>query len=289
MKARRITGFFKKSRPSTNFKGEAMKSMYLSFMKFTGACLLMFAFSFLIGTKLLLAEPTMLHVDFQDGKGGAVIVRHATLVLVVGNYVEKLPLALTDGGGLDLPLDASWLRANWPGGTSQLKNVDRAYIYLKAPGYASIVSDPIHWMGTESDGIEKNVVISFPRGKTIGISKGDKFSLVVNFRKPTDRFVRLSDGKGSPLAGVQVKSYVYWSKTDKGYLNGADLLGVGTSDENGKVPVVDGDFTYALQVTHKSYPGNPAGTVLVVKKFDEKEIEAPVAVPTDATTVIDMQ
>jgi hypothetical protein len=88
---------------------------------------------------------------------------------------------------------------------------------------------------------------------------------------------------------VKVKSYVYWSRTDKGLLNGADLLGVGTSDENGKVPVVDGDFTYALQVTHKGYPGNPAGTVLIVKKFDEKEIEAPIAVPTDAPAQINMQ
>jgi hypothetical protein len=209
--------------------------------------------------------------------------------MVVGSYVEKLPLALSADGGLDIPLDASWLRDNWPKGTSQLKNVERVYVYLKAPGYATIVSDPIHWMGTESDGNEKNVVISFPRGKTLDISKGDKLSLVVNFRKPVERFVKLSDGNGNPLAGVQVKSYIYWSKTDKGSLNGADLLGVGNSDEKGKVPVVDGDFTYALRVTHKSYPGNPAGTVLVVRKFDEKELEAPVAVPTDAPTVIDMQ
>jgi len=175
-----------------------MKSLYVSVMKFTGACLLMFSFSFLIGTKILMAEPTLLHLDFQDGLGGAVAVKHATLVLVVGNYVEKLPLALSADGGLDLPLDASWLRANWPGGTSQLKNVERAYIYLKAPGYASIVSDPIHWMGTESDGNEKNVVISFPRGKTVGITKGDSFSMVVNFRKPSDRFVKLSDGMETP-------------------------------------------------------------------------------------------
>ena len=266
-----------------------MKSSYFSFVKMTGAGLLLFAFSFLLGTRILIAAPTLLHLDFQDGLGQPVKVTHATLVLVVGNYVDKLPLKVSFYGGLDLPLDASWLRANWPGGTSRLKNMDRAYIYLIAPGYASMVSDPIHWMGTESDGLEKNVVITFPRGKTVAITKGDKFPLIVNFRKQTDRFVRLSDGKGNPLAGVQVKSYVYWSRTDKGTLNGANLLGVGTSDPDGKVPVADGEFTYALQVTHKAYPGNPAGTVLIVKKFEEKDVEASVAVPPDSPTVIDMQ
>lgn len=244
---------------------------------------------FLAGTRILLAEPTLLHLDFQDGGGVKVRVSHAVLVLVVGNYVDKLPLVLTTDGGLDLPLDASWLRDNWPGGKSRLKNVERVYLYLKAPGYASVCTDAIHWMGTESDGSEKNVVLTFPRGKTIAISKGDKFSLAVNFRKPGDRFVRLSDGTGAPLSGVQVKSYVYWSKTEKGNLEGADLLGVGISDEKGKVPVVDGDFTYALQVTHKAYPGNPAGTVLIVKRFEEKEVEAPVAIPPDSPAVVEIQ
>jgi hypothetical protein len=280
--------FFSWNRPSKANMEEMMKRKYLSFLKLVGACLFVFALSFGAGTRVLLASPTFLHLDFQDGRGGTVALDHATLVLVTGNYVDKLPLALS-AKGLDIPLDASWIRANWPGGQSRLKNMDRAYIYLKAAGYAPIVSEPIHWMGTESDGAEKNVVITFPRGKTMDISKGDAFSMVVNFRKPTDRFVRLSDGKGNPLAGVEVKSYVYWSRTDKGVLNGADLLGVGTSDADGKVPVIDGDFTYALQVTHKSYPGNPAGTVLIVKKFEEKGVVAPVAVPTDAPTVIDLQ
>lgn len=266
-----------------------MKQRFVSFLKLAGACLFIFALSFGVGTKILLAAPTLLHLDFQDGQGGAVALDHATLVMVTGNYTDKLNLEISADGGLDIPLDASWLRANWPGGSNRLKNVDRAYIYLKAKGYASIVSDPIHWMGTESDGTEKDVVISFPRGKTIDISKGDKFSMIVNFRKPNDRFVKLSDGQGTPLAGVQVKSYVYWSRTDKGSLSGADLLGVGTSDEKGRVAIVDGDFTYALQITHKGYPGNPAGTVLIIKKFEDKTIEAPVAVPTNSPTLIDMQ
>ena len=253
-----------------------MKSTFLSFLKFVGACLLLFTSSFFVGTKVFSAEPTLLHLDFQDGQGQTVKVSAATLVLVAGGYVDKLPLE-TSPRGLDLSLDASWLRANWPGGVSRLKNMDRAYVYLKAQGYASVVSNPIHWIGTETDGLGKNVVVSFPRSKIAAVSRGQKGSLTVNFRKPRDRFVKLSDGKGNPVVGAKVKTYVYWSKSDSGDLNGADFLSGGISDENGRVQVTDGDFTYAIQVISKGSPGSPAENVLIVKRFEDKEY--PVTLP----------
>ncbi len=253
-----------------------MKSNFLSILKFMGACLLLFAASFFVGTKVFSAEPTQIHLDFQDGQGQEVKVTTATLVLVSGSYVDKLPLEISPVG-LDLPLDASWLRTHWPRGVSRLKNMDRAYVYLKAPGYASIVSNPIHWIGTETDGLGKNVVVSFPRSKIAAVSRGQKSSLMVNFRKPKERFVKLSDGKGNPLPGAKVKTYVYWSKSDNGDLNGADFLTEGISDGNGRVPIVDGDFTYAIQVISQGSPGNPAENVLIVKRFDDKEY--PVTLP----------
>ncbi len=247
-----------------------MKSVFLSLLKFMGVGSFLLAVSFLAPTKVFSAEPTLLHLDFQDGQGQRVEVTHATLVLVSGAYVEKLPLEITTNG-LDLTMDASWLNEHWPGGKSRIKNMDLVYLYLKARGYASICSSPIHWMGTESDRLGKNVVISFPRSKTVAVSKGEKASLRVDFRKPAERFVKVSDGKGKPLAGVRVKSYVYWSKDDDGDLNGADLLGEGISDESGRVPVIDGDFTYALKITHKATPGHQAENVLIIKRFENKE------------------
>ncbi len=249
--------------------------MVFSVLKFTGACLLLFAFSFMVGTKVLSAEPTLIHLNFQNDQGQPVEVTRATLVLVAGSYVDKLPLEITNHG-LDLPLDPSWLKANWPGGISRFKNMDRAYVFLKAPGYASICSDPIHWIGTEADGLGKDVIISFPYGKTIAISRGQTVSFTVTLRRATDRFLKLSDGKGRPLVGVQVKSYIYWSKTDDGDLNGSDFLSEGTSDETGRVPVMDGDFIYAFQVTPKTVDGNKAATVLIVRRFEGKEYPATV-------------
>src|SRR5579862_4221674 len=114
-----------------------MKTNFLNLLKFIGACSILSCVCFLAGTRALLAEPTLLHLDFRDGQGEKVTVTQATLVLVVGNYIDKLPLEISNGG-LDLPLDASWLRANWPRARSRIKNMDMAYIYLKAPGYASV-------------------------------------------------------------------------------------------------------------------------------------------------------
>jgi hypothetical protein len=255
-----------------------MKSMFLSGLKYMGACLLLFAFSFMVGTKVLSAEPTLLHLDFQDELGQPVSVTQATLVLVArsGNYIDKLPLKILNDG-LDLPLDPSWLKANWPGVESHFDDMDRAYIFLKAPGYAPICSNPIHWIGTESDGLGKDVVISFPRGKTLVITRGEAVSFPVSLRKAIDRFLKLSDGKGNPLVGVHVKSYVYWSQSDHGNLDGSDFLSSGTSDATGRIPVTDGDFIYAFQVTPPGSDGNKAATLLVVKRFESKEY--PVTVP----------
>ncbi|HTC21146.1 MAG TPA: hypothetical protein VK859_09880 [bacterium] len=255
-----------------------MKSMFLSGLKYMGACLLLFAFSFMVGTKVLSAEPTLLHLDFQDELGQPVSVTQATLVLVArsGNYIDKLPLKILNDG-LDLPLDPSWLKANWPGVESHFDDMDRAYIFLKAPGYAPICSNPIHWIGTESDGLGKDVVISFPRGKTLVITRGEAVSFPVSLRKAIDRFLKLSDGKGNPLVGVHVKSYVYWSQSDHGNLDGSDFLSSGISDATGRIPVTDGDFIYAFQVTPPGSDGNKAATLLVVKRFESKEY--PVTVP----------
>ncbi len=88
-------------------------------------------------------------------------------------------------------------------------------------------------------------------------------------------------GREIRFRAIKVKSYIYWSKSEDGKLNGADFLGEGISDDTGRVPLIDGDFTYAIQVTHKATSGHPADTVLVVKRFDDKEY--PVAVPDVAT------
>ena len=253
-----------------------MKRILLRFFKYAGACSFLLAVSFFAGAKVFSAEPTLLHLDFQDGEGRTVQVAKATLVLVAGGYVDKLPLEILPNG-LDLPLDDSWLKGHWPGGVSRLKNMDRAYVYLKAPGYASLVSNPIHWMGSGTGGAGKNVVVSFPRSKIVSVNRWQKSSLTLGFRRPVERFVKLTDGKGNPSVGAKVKTYVYWSKLEDGELNGADLLGEGISDESGRVPVVDGDFTYAIQIKTKATPENKAENVLVVKRFEDKEY--PVTVP----------
>jgi len=155
---------------TTDALGKIMKSKFWGGTPL-GAGLLLMVLAFLVGTKVFSIEPTLVQLNFQDAQGRKVKVTTATLVLVAGNYIDKLPLKIS-AKGLDLPMDASWLNANWPGGTSRLKNLDRAFVFLKAPGYALLCSDPIHWMGTETSGSGNNVIVSFPRSKTMVVSRG---------------------------------------------------------------------------------------------------------------------
>lgn len=46
-----------------------MKSTFFSVFKFAAACSFLFVVYFTIGTKVLSAEPTLLHLDFQDSAG----------------------------------------------------------------------------------------------------------------------------------------------------------------------------------------------------------------------------
>ena len=250
-----------------------MRPYFWGILKFVGFASIFFVLSFLLGARILLAEPTILHLDFLDQEGQKVEGVQGTLVLVVGNYVDKLPLAVTKDG-MDLPMDPSWLRSHWPGGKSRLKNLNRVFVFLKGPGYAPLCSAPIQWMGSPTGGLGKEVVVSFPRGKTLSITKGQKFLSVVEFRRPTERFLKLSGSMGKPMAGVHVKSYVFWSRDDDGDLSGGDPLTEGSTDATGRFPVVDGDFTYAFQIDTKAAPGKKAGTVLVVKRFEDKDYPA---------------
>ncbi len=244
-----------------------MKWIVLGLSKWTALLLTVFVFCFFVGTKLLSAEPTVLHLNFQDDQNQSIIVTQAVLILVTGNYIDRLPLTVQPDG-LDFVLNKEWLMNHWPGGNDRFNNLDRAYLFLKSPGYASICSDPINWMGGKTDVPDKNVVLSFPHGKTVVVARGQKASFTLNFRKQTPRFLRLIDKQKNPIQGVRVKSYIYWSRNGTGELNKADWLGDNVSDAAGKVPVVDGDFTYAFQVT---YQGNPGGTFLIVKRFQDKE------------------
>jgi hypothetical protein len=137
-------------------------------------------------------------------------------------------------------------------------------------------------MGSEKGGLDKAgnqkpVVVSFPHNNVMVVLKGQTNTFDLSLRKPTERFVKLSAGKGIPVVGAKVKTYVYWSTSDNGELNDSDFLDEGTSDKTGRVAVADGDFTYAIKVTYKATHEKPAQTVIVLKRFEEKEY--PVFVP----------
>ncbi len=203
---------------------------------------------------------TELRIAFRDGTGAPVTISKAELLLVAWGDVRRVEL----GGNrtsLTLPLDAEWLRSRWP---ERGNDVDRFYVYLQAPGYAAIRSDPAGWNGA-GKGAVTAAKIRFPRGAAVTVGTGDSASVDLVFRKPVGRTLRLLDEAGDPVEGVRVSSYMFWSEWNHcGTLSGADPLGEATSDRSGRVPVADADVEYALTFQKPPwFPVKPDGSLNV--------------------------
>ncbi len=71
----------------------------------------------------------------------------------------------------------------------------------------------------------------------------------VRFRRAGTRGIRVIDERGSPVSGVTVKVYRFWSDENHcGRLSGGELLVESPSGADGFVRIPDGDFEYAILV-----------------------------------------
>lgn len=198
------------------------------------------------------AAGTELRLRFTDEQGQAVRLSKAELLLVAWGDAQRLELE-TDGPLLVLQLDESWLRPQWP----RFQGMDKVYLFLQAEDYVPIRSEAFLWIGAHGPPHGPRVgstVIAFPGGRNVTLKEGDALELTLAFRKPKKRFLRFIDDKGEPVPGVEIESYMFWSRSNHcGRLTGGDLLGETVSDQEGRAPIPDGDFEYIFLLKKRRY------------------------------------
>ena len=196
---------------------------------------------------------TSLTLVCVDEQGRPVRPAKADLLLVAWGATERVPLPV-DGNTVRLRLDAAWIHEAWP--FSRVQPNHGAHVLLEAPGHVTLRSETVLWLGVPEgkDRWREQSEVRFPWQRGAWLSEGMNDVLQVVFRRPKSRHLKIVDLEGRPVLGVEVKSYIFWSNTNHCCMPiAAESLGVGTTDAEGKVDVIDGDFLYGFEVQKKHW------------------------------------
>jgi hypothetical protein len=211
---------------------------------------------FLIGISLLnsAVNATQLDIRFRGPNGEPIKISRAELLLVAwGAPGGRLELN-ADGDLLRMDLSPDWLRSRWP---DRFADMEKAYVYVQAAGYAPIRSEPFLWLGSHDVGPHgeqygqrvAETKIDFRRGRSVTVREEEKAELDVVLRKPAQRRLRFLNGSGEPVANLKIDVKMFWSESNHcGGLAGADLLVHGVTGSKGDLNVPDGDFQYVFEI-----------------------------------------
>src|SRR5262245_28066513 len=128
------------------------------------------------------ASAAGIELSFRGPAGERVGISHAELLLVAWGHTERLPPP-AGGGRPPLDLSEEWLRARFSG----LASLERAYLYVRADGYAPLRSEPIAWPGSLFAG--ESVRIDFGGGRTATVADGEERRLSLTLRRPQPRVI----------------------------------------------------------------------------------------------------
>jgi hypothetical protein len=149
----------------------------------------------------------------------------------------------------DLPVRGHLVQLDFTAlaGRVAVVNVDTvAFIYIKADGYAPLMSEPFAWPLRPTAGID------FREGRTTRPdSKASQ--LTVQLRRPLPRRIRFLDQHGRAFAGANVSAAAYWNTPNHcGVMAGQDTLFKGVTDASGLVDIPDVDGAHAI-VVHEDH------------------------------------
>jgi hypothetical protein len=143
-----------------------------------------------------------------------------------------------------LPLTDRWLRQQWP---ERARDVQEAFLYLRAEGYAPARSQPFTFL-PDSLPDAAPVRVAFT-GASATVSRGRTATLQLRLPPASTRSITFVQADNTPAADLPVTAWMYWSSSNHcGTLGGADSLTTTRTDANGRISVPAGDIEYALVI-----------------------------------------
>jgi hypothetical protein len=178
-----------------------------------------------------------LSIEFHGAAGEPVPITRAQILMTGWGAYDQKDLPFT---GNVVQLDLGRTRPDFAVGLAD----SRGFIYVKADGYAPIMSQAFTWPSEKAP----TSVISF-RNRQLAMVKGHA-RLSVQMRRPLPRRIRLVDTDSNPVAGVRVVAAAYWSSPNHcGFLAGRDVFVTDVTRADGTldVPDVDGLHAFTLE------------------------------------------
>ena len=180
-------------------------------------------------------QSTPLTLTFETGDGQPVSVTSAQLLVTAWGSSHKYDLNV-EKSVVNIDLEAT--RPAFEGKVADL----RGYMYIKAAGYAPLMSQPFSWPTTSAPAL-----IDFRNDRSVAVEQGAGATLTVRLRPPVARQIRLIDNDGRAVRRAEVKTAAYWNTPNHcGFFNGTDTLSTGVTNDEGILEIPDLDGTYAL-------------------------------------------
>lgn len=124
----------------------------------------------------------------------------------------------------------------------RLDTSTNAFIYIKADGYAPLMSEAFAWP------LRPAATIDFRDGRTIPTNPRVS-SPTVQLRRPLSRRIRFVDEQDRPYAGAKIEAAAYWDTPNHcGVMVGRDVLFTGVTNASGIVEIPDVDGNHAIVI-----------------------------------------
>jgi hypothetical protein len=195
--------------------------------------------------------PTSLRIDARGPSGESLSLKSAEMFLDVWNGGDLVPVS-RDAGAAILKLDHAWLCDASPEICKIWLGESR--LILKAEGYAPVTAK-VFWPGQPrpaGSAASSGTDIEFSGGLSAHLEEGDSKQLVVPFRKPVKRSIRVIDEHGQGVSGLRLESSIFYNRSNHCAVIRGELLAMGETAVDGtfQFPDVDGEVAFQFSRSH---------------------------------------
>jgi len=196
---------------------------------------------------------TELWIRPQDETGRTIRLTRAEVYLDIWGHGQNVALAQTERG-VRLPLDRDWPCTAWPDICGK-QILWGARLILQADGFAPVTSRTFLPIGAENAagrpaGTSADTVsIEFDGIAPVQLREGESREVVVAFRRPAPRTLRIVDERGAGLPGVDVVDKLLFARSNHCGAMEGEVLASGKTDAAGEVriPDVNGECAFEME------------------------------------------
>ncbi len=226
------------------------------------------------------ALSTELWIQPRDESNRPLRLSRVEVYLDIWGHGNLVPLVQNERG-VKLPLDRSWPCSAWSEVCTQ-NALWGARLILQAEGYAPVTSLQFYPLGTQSLATGNpttpvdTVVVKFEGIPEVRIREGETKELVLPFRRPVPRKVRVVDEHGNPVTGVRLWNQLLFAQSNHCGAVEGDMLVQGETDASGelKLPDVNGECAFSMEdLRHYSLQGSRRAVVPIVAI---RQLQAPI-------------